>query len=161
LVELQPLDILIHIINIVVLFILLRLILFKPVTRFLDERAERIRNQLSEAENALKEAQSLKLEYQRQLDTAAEQGHDVIRASQTKATQEAQAIIANANAQAEKILSEAQERIAKEKERAVEQMRQEVAQLATEIAARILKREVTTADNVALAEEFFREMRKK
>jgi F0F1-type ATP synthase membrane subunit b/b' len=43
----------------------------------------------------------------------------------------------------------------------MEQMRQEVAQLATDIAARILKREVTTTDNVTLAEEFFNEMRKK
>lgn len=159
--ELYPLDILIHIINIVVLFLLLRLILFKPVSRFLSERSGRINDQLSEAENKRHEAEALKQEYALQLEKAVEEGHDVIRASKTKATQEAQTILSDAKAQADKLFDESQERIAKEKDRALEQMRQEVAQLSVDIAARILKREVTERDNVALAEEFFHEMRKK
>lgn len=159
--ELYPLDIVIHIINIIVLYLLLRLILFKPVSRFLAERSARINTQLSEAEAKLNEAEALKQEYLRQLERAVEEGHDVIRDSKTKATQEAQAILSDAKSQAERLVDEAQERIAKEKDRALEQMRQEVAQLSVDIAARILKREVTEADNLALAEEFFRELRKK
>jgi F-type H+-transporting ATPase subunit b len=160
-VGLYPLDILIHIINIVILFVLLRLILFKPVTRYLSERTERIKNQLLEAETQLKEAQALKQEYTDQLDKAAEEGHDVVRASKVRASQEAQQIIAEAKIQADKVFEEAQEKIATEKERTMDQMRQEVAKLAVEISARILKREVTSDDNLTLAEEFFREMRKK
>ncbi|NLT13534.1 MAG: F0F1 ATP synthase subunit B [Clostridiales bacterium] len=159
--ELYPLDILIHIINIVVLFLLLRLILFKPVSRYLSGRSGRISDQLAEAETRLNEAEALRQEYQKQLDKAVEEGHDVIRDSKTKATQEAQAILADAKAQADRYYDEAQERISKERDRALEQMRQEVAQLSVDIAARILKREVTGADNLALAEEFFNELRKK
>ena len=125
--ELYPLDILIHIINIIVLFILLRLILFKPVTRFLNERAERIKNQLQEADTRLTEAQALKSDYEKQLERVEEEGHDLIRASKTKATQEAQLIIAEAKSKAEKVFDEAQESIAAEKERSLDQMRQEVA----------------------------------
>jgi F-type H+-transporting ATPase subunit b len=160
-VELYPLDILIHIINIIVLFLLLRLILFKPVSRFLTARSERISNQLSEAETKLTDAESLRQEYQKQLDKAVEEGHDVVRASKTKATQEAKTILSDAKDQAEKVFDEAQERIVKEKDKALEQMRQEVAQLSVDIAARILKREVTEADNLTLAEDFFDELRKK
>jgi F-type H+-transporting ATPase subunit b len=160
-VELYPLDILIHIINIIVLFLLLRLILFKPVSRFLSERSERINNQLTEAETRLGEAEALKQEYQKSLDSAVEEGHDIVRDSKTRATQEAQLILSGAKAQTDKLFAEAQERIAKEKDRALEQMNHEVAQLSVDIAARILRREVSGADNVALAEEFFHEMRKK
>ncbi len=159
--ELYPLDILIHIINIVVLFLFLRLILFMPVTRFLSERSGRINDLLSNAETRLNEAEALKQEYAQQLEKAVEEGHDIVRASKTKATQEAQAILSDAKAQADKLFDETQERIVKEKDRALEQMHQEVAQLSIDIAARILKRQVTEADNIALAEEFFREMRKK
>jgi F-type H+-transporting ATPase subunit b len=159
--ELYPSDLLIHIINIVVLFILLRLILFKPVSRFLSARSERIKNQLDDAKNRLEEADSMKREYKRQLESATEQGHEIIRGSQTKASQEAKAIIADAHAQADILINEAHEKIAKEQAQAMEQMRVEVAQLATDIAARILKREVTAEDNKAIAEEFFREMRTK
>ena len=158
---LNPVDILIHIINIIILYLLLRLILFKPVTRFLSARSERISNQLSEAETKLNEAEALKQEYGQRLDKAEEEGHDLVRASKVKASQEAQQILADAKAQAEKIFDEAQDKIAIEKERSVDQMRQEVAKLAVEISARILKREVNTDDNQALAEDFFREMRKK
>jgi F-type H+-transporting ATPase subunit b len=160
-VELYPLDILIHIINVIVLFLLLRLILFKPVSRFLNERSERINNQLSEAEARLQEAEALNKEYARQLEKAVEEGHDIIRDSKIKAAQEAQVILSDVMAQAVKLYDETQARIAKEKERALEQMRQEVAQLSVDIAARILRREVNEADNLALAEAFFSEMRKK
>jgi F-type H+-transporting ATPase subunit b len=160
-VELYPLDILIHIINIIILFLLLRQILFKPVTRFLSERSERIKNQLAEAETRFNEAEALKQGYQRQLDKAVEEGHDIVRTSKTKATQDAQVILDEAKAQAEKTFDEAREKIAREKDRALEQMHQEVAQLATDIAARILKREVNASDNIALAEDFIREMGKK
>lgn len=159
--ELYPLDILIHIINVIVLFLLLRLILFKPVSRFLKERSERIDYQLSEAESRLQEAEALKQEYARQLEKVVEEGHEIIRDSKTKAAQEAQVILSDAKAQADKLFYETQVRIAKEKDRALEQMRQEVAQLSVDIAARILRREVNEADNLALAETFFSEMRKR
>lgn len=158
--ELYPLDLLLHVINIVVLFILLRLILFKPVSRFLVARSERIQNQLSDAKSKVDEANSLKLEYKKRLDSATEQGHEIIRGSQTKASDDAKKIIMDAHTQAEGILSEAHDKIVKEKAHAVEQMRGEVAHLSTEIAAMILKREVSAEDNKALAEEFFQEMRK-
>jgi F0F1-type ATP synthase membrane subunit b/b' len=51
------------------------------------------------------------------------------------------------------------QKIEGEKARAVAEARTEVALLATEIAARILKREVSAVDNKAVAEDFFREMR--
>lgn len=159
--ELYPLDILIHIINVIVLFLLLRLVLFKPVSRFLKERSERIDDQLSEAEARLHEAEALKQEYAQQLEKAVEEGHNIIRDSKTKAAREAQVILSVAKAQADKLLDETQQQIAKERDRALEQMRQEVAQLSVDIAARILKREVNEADNLVLAESFFREMRKK
>jgi F-type H+-transporting ATPase subunit b len=159
--ELNPLDLVIHIVNIVVLFFLLRLILYKPVARFLSERSERINKQLSDAENKLKEAEEMKLEYQRQLDRAEAQEHDIVRGAEAKAAQEASAIIADANSRAEKIIAEAQDRIEKEKKRAVEQMQVEIAQLAIDIAARILKREVNAADSILIAEQFFSEMRTK
>ena len=47
--ELYPLDILIHIVNIVVTYVLLRVLLYKPVRRFMDERAEKIAGQMEHA----------------------------------------------------------------------------------------------------------------
>lgn len=159
--ELYPTDLLIHIINIIVLFFLLRLILFKPVNKFLSARKERIRIQLTDAETRQAEAKRLQKEYEKQLETVEEQGREILRNSMNKAAQEAKMMIMETNERSDVLLNEAHDKIVKDKERAMEQMRFEVAQIATEIAARILKREVSAEDNKAVAEEFFREMRQK
>lgn len=150
-------DILIHIINIVVLFILLRMILIKPISKFLSARAERIAGDLKDAETKKAEAFELKSQYDKHMETADAEGREIIRESQLKASDEASAITREARAQAEKIVMEARAKIESERVKAVAQARTEVALLATEIAARILKREVSAVDNRTVAEDFFHE----
>jgi F-type H+-transporting ATPase subunit b len=150
-------DILIHIINILVLFILLRMILFKPVSKFLAARTERVAGDLKDAETKKAEAFELKAKYDRHIETVEAEGREIVRTSQVKASDEASVIIRDARAQAENILAEARTKIESERAKAVAQARTEVALLATEIAARILKREVTNVDNRTVAEEFFRQ----
>jgi len=53
------------------------------------------------------------------------------------------------------MMVEARERIADEKERAIINTRHEVAQLATDMAARILKREVSADDSINAVNDFF------
>jgi F-type H+-transporting ATPase subunit b len=149
-------DILIHIINILVLFILLRVILFKPVAKFLSARSERIAGDLKDAETKKTEALELKQTYEQHIETYEAEGRDIIRASQVKASDEASSIVKDARGQAEQIISDAHDRTAAEKAQAIAEARTEVALLATEIAARVLKREVSVSDNKAVAEDFFR-----
>jgi F-type H+-transporting ATPase subunit b len=157
--ELSASDILIHIINIIVLFVLLRAILLKPVSKFLAARSERVANELKDAETKQAEALELKKTYMQHIDKYEVEGREIIRSSQLKATDDAAQIVKDARAQAEKELSEAHHKIANEKDQALAAARTEVALLATEIAARILKREVSAVDNKAVADEYFREVR--
>ena len=152
-------DILIHIINIVVLFILLRAILIKPVSRFLSARTERIAKAQKDAETTQAEALELKKVYEQHMETYESEGRELIRQSQLKASDEASAIVRDARNQAEMLIADARSRIESEKVKAVAGARTEVALLATELAARILKREVSAVDNKTVAEDFFREMR--
>lgn len=156
---LQVSDILIHIINMLVLFAALRLILFNPVNLFLMERTTRIESQLLDAKTMNMEALELKTVYEHHIETYEGEGLIIVRESQTKASAEASTIVEDARKQAEKLLADAHVKIANDKMQAIADARTEVALLATDIAARILKREVKAGDNKAVAEEFFREMR--
>ena len=157
--DFHPVDILISIINIIVLFILLRLILWKPVNRFLTERADRVQKELNDAENTRLDAEALKQEYSDNLAGIEEHGREVMRENMIKATEEAEEILSEAREKAKGMIADARERIAEEKERAIENARREVAQLATDMAARILKREVIPEDNISAVEDFFSESR--
>ena len=153
--DLHPVDILINIINIAVLFILLRWILWKPVNRFLTERATRVRTDLENAEKTLADALALKQEYTDNLGAIEAQGREIVRESQNKASEEAGEILREARDKSKDMIKEARERIAEERERAIDNARREIAQLATDMAARILKREVSPEDSISAVEDFF------
>ena len=153
--ELHPVDILINIINIVVLFFLLRSILWKPVNKFLTSRAERVKGELENAEKMRLEAEALKKEYSDELEGIEAHARDVMRESRVKASEEADGILGDAREKARVMIIDARERIAEEKERAIENAHREVAQLATDMASRILKREVAPEDSASAVEDFF------
>ena len=155
--ELHPEDVIISLINIVVLFILLRLILWKHVLRFLAEREKRVKGEMDDAAQRRQDAEALHAEYNDKLGQIEEQGQELIRESQQKANEEAAQLITETRNQVKIMIDEAESRIEYEKEQALEESRTEVAQLATDMAARILAREVSSTDNSNVVDEFFKD----
>jgi len=153
--DFHPEDVIISLINITVLVILLRLILWKHVVRFLAEREKRVRMEMDEAEKRRLEAETLHDEYDRKLGDIKEQEREMIRESQLKANEESERILKETREKAKSIINDAETRIAEEKEQALEEAHLEVTQLATEMAARILEREVSSEDSIKAADEFF------
>ena len=149
-------DVIISLINIVVLFILLRLILWKHVIRFLSERTNRVQTEKDDIEKSRLEAETLHDEYKEKLNTLEEQGQEIIRKSREKAGKESENILKETREKARLVMLDAEARIEEEKETALEEIQVDVTQLATEMAARILKREVSQEDNVAVVDDFFR-----
>ena len=153
--DLHPEDIIISLINITVLFFLLRLILWKHVIRFLADRANRVRSEMDDAEKHRLEAEALHSEYDMKIVEIEERGKEMIRESRIKADEESARILKETRNKAKEMISDAEIRIAEEKEQALEDAHFEVAQLATDMAARILRREVSPEDNTNAVDEFF------
>jgi len=153
--DFHPEDVIISLINITVLFILLRLILWKHVIRFLAEREKRVRDEKDDAEKRRLDAEALHCEYEKKVGELEERGRDLIRESKLKANEESDRIIKETRDKAKEIMDDAEARIAEEKEQALEDAHLEVTRLATDMAARILRREVSPEDNVSAADEFF------
>ena len=57
----------IQLINTCILCFALSKLLYKPVTKFLNDRKERVANQIDTAQNRLNEAEALKAEYEKKL----------------------------------------------------------------------------------------------
>ena len=153
--DIHPVDIVISLINIVVLFILLRLILWKHVIRFLADREQRIKGEMDNAEKRRLEAEALHSDYDKKIENIEERGRDLVRQSQSKANEEAEKILKETRDKAKDMINDAESRIAQEKEQALEDSQAEVAQLATEMASRILKREISLEDNAHIVDNFF------
>jgi len=154
--DFHPIDIVISLINIAVLFILLRLILWKHINRFLAARSERVRSERESIEKSRLAVEALKQEYDEKIEGIEALGRDLMRESQIKASEEAEETLAEAKEKARTMIQEARERIAGEKETALINARREIAQLATDMAARILKREVSPEDTTTAIDDFFK-----
>ena len=148
-------DLIVSIINIIVLAALLRLILWKPVSRFLAERAERVRGELESADKARAGAEELRQKYEGQLEDLRSREDDLMRGSKAAAEAETDRMLKEAKEKADNMINDARERIEEEKRQAIAGARHEVAQIATEMAAQILRREVSPIDNRGAAEDFF------
>lgn len=125
-----------QIVNFAVLLFILRLTLYKPVLRMLDERRQRIAEGLNAAEIARQEAASAQANIQAQLEAARK---------------ESQEIVANAQAIATRIEAESREQAAREREAALERARNEI-ELERDRAIAELRREFA-AITVAAAEK--------
>jgi len=154
--DFHPEDVIISLINIIVLFVLLRLILWKHVIRFLAARKERVQSEMDEAEKRRLEAEALHSDYDKKIGEIEERGRDLIRESQQKANEESEKILKETRDKARDMITEAEARIEEEKEQALEDARLDVTQLATDMAARILEREVSAEDNSSIVDEFFK-----
>ncbi|HWR19263.1 MAG TPA: F0F1 ATP synthase subunit B [Clostridia bacterium] len=153
--EFKLLDFAQYILNLVVLFIILRAILYKPVKNFMNARRDRIQKQQDEANAALEAAKGEKQQYEVLLSDSRTEAGKLMEQSRIDAEKNAQQIIREAQEQARQILAEARERAQAERAEALSGVRGEAAGISLELASKILAREVSASDNARLIDEYF------
>jgi len=147
-------DILLHMLNVAVLFVAMRLLLYKPVRKFLDGRAERVAAELAGAEARQKaaaelqtrlegEARQARIDAARAVAGGVEEGQQAAGEITERAKEQADTILAQARADAERILREAGETA-----------RAQAVDMAVEIAGALLEREVKPEDHAKIVEQF-------
>ncbi len=153
--EISIVEILLHIVNIVILFLVLRKFLYKPVIKFLNKRTEGIQKQIDEAAKMQTEAEQLKSKYDEMMTNAQELASQIIDQGRSIADDQAKQIVADAEGQASELKDRAKKAIVEQKKQAVIEMRQEVTRIAVQIAEKVLEREVSYEDNKDIIDRFF------
>jgi F-type H+-transporting ATPase subunit b len=128
-----------QLVNFTILLVVLRLFLYKPVLRLLDERRRRIQEGVEAAAAAASAASQSEVESRRALEEARVQGQEAIQRAQDAAARLREELEARARADAEQIVSRAREEIALERDQAIEQLRREFAGLAIDAAERVIE----------------------
>ena len=137
----------ITIINIAILFFILRKVLFKPVTKFMADRTKRIQDSIDHAEIEKVEAKKLYEQYSEKLKNADAEAEAIIMAARKSASLETEHIVAGGRAEALAIVDSARKQIEAEQEAALARFKLEAAALVMAASARLLQREITGDDN--------------
>ena len=147
-------SILYNVINILVLFVLLKIFLFKPVTEIMEKRKAMIQQDLDDAKKAKDDAEQMKGEYENTLNSAKNQAADIVKDAKTRAEVEYNSIIEQGNKDAAAIMANADKTIAQEKERAI---KAEMADLAISMASKLVEKNVDATTNKKLIDDFLSE----
>ena len=113
--ELYPIDIAIHLVNILVLYVLLRVLIWKPVRQFMAGREERVAAQMEQARALQAEAEKIKADYDARLVDVQATCDKMLSEGRLAAQTTGQKYIDKARAQADTILSEARAQADEEK----------------------------------------------
>jgi F-type H+-transporting ATPase subunit b len=146
-------------INVFVLFVILRLILFKPVTKFMQKRAQAISADIEEAKSEKAQAKSLLQNYQERLKNAGAEAESLIREAREEARRQADAIVAGGRAEARNILENARRQVGAEHRAALAVFQAEAAGLVVTAAGRLLRQELTREESRRHAEMILREIK--
>ncbi len=137
----------ITIINIVILTFILRALLFKPVTKFMAERAKRVRDSIEHAENDKAKAYEMLGEYENKLKNAEAEAQEIIKTAREKARTYAESIVEDGKLEAEKIIAEGRKQIEIEGKTAFAKFKVEAAALVIAASAKLSAREFSSDDN--------------
>lgn len=142
------------IVNILILFVLLRIFLFKPVHKFMDERTASVQNDLDSAKKSKEEAEALRQNYEDTLSNARTEADEIISKAREEAVMEKERIIRQSQEEADQIITEANKTIENERKRAMQQAQSQIADLAIEAASKIIGENVDNDRNRKLVDDF-------
>ena len=143
--------------NFVVFLAIIWTFAFKPISRMLSDRKERIEEGLRDAEQARKDREAAEAERLAALQEARREANDILTRAQKVADDSRQRDIAATREEVERIRVRATADIEAEKQRAIGELRAEVADLALDAAGRVVGETMNDERQRRLVQEFLRE----
>ena len=139
-----------QILNFLVLLAILAKFAYKPLLKAMDDRRNRIINDLDSAEQTRLDAEALKEQYAEQLAGARQEATEIVNKANQIAQNLHDELVEQARVEQEALLANAQERIEQEKQQALLDIRSEVIKLSTLIAGKIVNQKLNSANDQKL-----------
>lgn len=147
-----------QLINTLIIYLLLKKFLFVPVTNLLNEREKSIQDSIDDAERKNMEAEEYKEQYITKIQTAENEGRDIVNQATKNANIKVDKIIKEAKDEAAKIKEKASQDIERERKKAVNEIKEEISSLAILAASKVLEDELDKNKNKRIVNKFIEEV---
>ena len=151
-------QILISLVNLLLLFLIIKKFLFKPVMTVLEKRRQEIDGQYAEADAAIEEANLSKKQWEEKLAAAEDEAEAIIQTAAENAKYRGDKLIEDAQKRAESIVRVAESEAELERKKATDSMKQEIVEVSGALAEKLLERELNREDHKAIIESFIEEI---
>lgn len=144
--------------NLLILFLFLKKLLFKPLKSMIDSRQKEIDDMYVDAEDSREQAAELKVEYEARLENANSESEEILKSAMRRAKLREEEIIREANDKAARTVERAHEQVESEKKRAINEVKNEVSKMAIGIASAVIERDVNGEEHKELIDSFIEKM---
>ena len=155
--RLDPVNLICVIINLLILYFLMKKFLFQPVRNILRQREEEIQQSFAEADDVKVQADALKKQYETSLGSIERQRTDAMAKTREDAQAEYDRIVAQAKGEADRLLADARVQAEEEGRGKLREAAGQIADLVADAAARIAVSKTDAANDQALYERFLSE----
>jgi F-type H+-transporting ATPase subunit b len=147
----------VFIINFIVLFVLLRIFLYKPVLKMLDERAKRTKEGMELAEATKKEYEQARAEVQKQIEKGRQEAQAIIAQTMQIGERLKEESRQEATKQAQVIVDRTRAELEAERDKIVENLRKEFVDISISAAEKVIKETLDKEKHRKLIEETLQE----
>lgn len=151
-------DSILMIIAVFFLFLIASNLLFNPVRNMLQNRKDKIANDLEEASKDKEDAKALKEDYDERLKNIEKEAEAILSEARAKALNNEAQIIAKAKEEAAAIIARANKEAELEKQKVADEVKKEMISLASVMAGKVVSASIDTTVQDALVEETLKEM---
>ena len=146
-------DVIMQGIAVFIMFALLSYILFEPVRKILEDRKNRIADEIDQAEAA-----KLKAEYDHKLKNVEKEADALMAQARKKALKREEEIVAGAKEEAARIIESANHEAELARINAQDQMKQEMVKMAVLMAGKFIQNQMDEKDQNAFVDQTLQEM---
>ncbi|MCM1325141.1 MAG: F0F1 ATP synthase subunit B [Bacteroidales bacterium] len=126
------------ILNVLILFVLVRKFLFKPVHNILDARQAEIDKQYEDVKAAQDAADALKAKYETSVKDIAKEKEEILNDARDRANGDYEKVLADAKTQADKIVEDARKDADELHQKRMQQATEQIADLVVSATAKIV-----------------------
>lgn len=139
--------------NLVILFLILKKLLFKPVKKIVDKRQKEIESEYKKAEKTQAEADAIKAEWEGKMATAEAEADKIIRDAVERADSRNEVMLYESREKADQIIRKAKADIERERKDARETIKKEIVDVSQTLSEQIIGREINMDDHRELIDK--------
>jgi len=146
-----------QVVTFVILLVLLRFVAYKPLMRMLDERSQKVKESMEQAEAVKEQSANAEEEVRKQLVEANREGQERITKAVKAGEEVKQKAQEDAKKEAETLLNRARSEIQRERDDAIGEVRREFADLTVLAAGKVIEKSLDKEEHRELIEKVLEE----
>lgn len=139
--------------NLLVIFLIVKKFLFKPIKGIIEKRQNEVKDMYLRAEEAEKKAQNLETQYTELLTKARLEAAEIVKNATEAAQSKADTIVEQAKVKAMELLEKTQAQIQREKDESLREAFNKVSDVVLITASKLIEKEMTMEDHKEIIEK--------